>query len=267
MRDRLIHQAVFRVLYHIFDRGFISDSYSCRFNKGTHAGVNELEDFARQISKNYYYNIYALKGDIRKFFASINKQILLGLIKKEISDLDALWLIKVIINSFQPEIGLGLPLGNVTSQLFANIYLNELDQFIKRRLEIKYYLRYCDDFVILSRRKDSLLNLIETIEEFLKLKLKLALHPDKISISKLNQGIDFLGYLALPHYRLVRTKTKKRIFRKFNRRCQDFQDGNISRQSLEQSRQSYLGILKHAKAYNLSQKLMKFNFDKKDSLD
>ena len=130
----------------------------------------------------------------------------------------------------------GLPLGNLTSQLFANIYLNELDQSIKHRLKIRYYLRYCDDFVIPSGDRDYLLNLIEPIELFLKNNLKLSLHQNKIAICKLRQGIDFLGYVTLPRYRVLCTKTKKRMLAKINRK-------NLP---------SYLGLLKYCKSRKLA---------------
>ena len=120
-------------------------------------------------------------------------------------------------------------MGNVTSQLFANIYLNELDRFIKHTLRIKYYLRYCDDFVILSRDKNNLLPIVESIAGFLHQNLKLQLHPKKIIIRKYLQVIDFLGYVSRPYYRILRTKTKRRLFRKLN----------------ERNLQSYLGVLKH----------------------
>ncbi len=156
IRDRLLHHAVFRILYPIFDRNFIYDSYSCRVGKGTHRAVNRLERFIAKLSHNNNRLVYALKCDIRKFFDSINQDILTKLIDKKIEDKDTRWLIGQILGSFSKTPGRGLPLGNVTSQLFANIYLNELDQFVKHNLKVKYYLRYCDDFIILQddKKKD-----------------------------------------------------------------------------------------------------------------
>lgn len=150
VRDRVLFQAVFRLLYHIFDRHFIFDSYSCRFGKGTHAGVWRLEQFVRRASANYSRPVFALKCDVQKFFYSIDHDILFDLLRRKVGDPNTLWLIDKIIDSFEIEPGKGLPLGNVTSQLFANIYLNELDQWVKHVLRRKYYLRYCDDFVILG---------------------------------------------------------------------------------------------------------------------
>jgi len=251
VRDRVLHHAVFRILYPIFDKRFIFDSYSCRIEKGSHKAINRLEKFCRKLSKNNSQNIFVLKCDVRNFFNSIDQEILLNLIKSKIGDEDAVWLIDKIIKSFLN----GLPLGNVTSQLFANIYLNELDQFIKHKLKIKYYLRYCDDFIILEESKECLIGLIPLIDNFLKEKLKLTLHSDKIIIRKYHQGIDFLGYVSLPHYRLLRTRTKKRIFRKIKIKYQDLERGLICEEFFNQSLQSYFGIFKHCKGYKIKKRI------------
>ncbi len=255
VRDRVLHHAIFRILYPIFDKGFIFDSYFCRLGKGTHRAVDRLEKFTRKLSRNNRKNIFALECDIRKFFDSIDQDILLGIIKSKIKDTDALWLVDRIVKSFGKEKGRGLPLGNATSQLFANIYLNELDQFIKHKLRVKYYLRYCDDFVILGESWERLGELVVSIVRFLKENLKLSLHSDKIIIRKYHQGIDFLGYVSLPHYRALRTKTKRRMLKKITGRYQKLQQGLISKKSLNQSLQSYLGVLKHCRGYKIKQKI------------
>ena len=126
----------------------------------------------------------------------------------------------------------GCPIGNLTSQLFANIYLNELDQFVKHDLKIRDYIRYTDDFVIAHENPDYLLHLKENIEKFLREHLYMELHPDKVSIRKHNQGIDFLGYVVLPHAQVIRTKTKRRIMRKIRERARDFKDEKISKENL-----------------------------------
>ena len=256
VRDRVLHHAVFRILYPIFDKNFIFDSYSCRLAKGTHRAVSRLESFARKLSWNNHKNILALKCDIRKFFDSVDQDILLKLISKKVSDDQALWLIETIVRSFKTEENKGLPLGNVTSQLFANIYLNELDQFVKHRLRIKYYLRYCDDFIIFNKNKDCLFKLTETISNFLESNLKLALHSDKIIIRKYHQGVDFLGYVVLPSYRVLRTKTKRRILKKIKNRHQELRNNLISEQSFHQSLQSYFGVLKHCRGYNIRRQIL-----------
>jgi len=255
VRDRVLHHAIFRILYYIFDPIFIYDSYSCRSGKGTHRAVNRLQEFARKVSKNNTKNPYILKCDIKKFFDSIDHDILISLIQKRIRNNETIWLIEEIIKSFSISPNKGLPLGNITSQLFANIYLNELDQFIKHELKVKYYIRYCDDFVILNNDQEYLKSLILIINKFIGEKLKLSLHSDKIKIRKYRQGIDFLGYISFPYHRILRTKTKRRMFRKIEQSIKELEQGEISEQSFSQSIQSYFGILKHCNSYKLQQKL------------
>jgi retron-type reverse transcriptase len=256
VRDRVLHQALFRIIYPVFDRYFIHDSYSCRFNKGTHAAVNRFHDFSRKCSTNWRENVFILKCDIKKFFDSVDHHILFDLLYARINDADVLRLIKQIINSFEKEDNKALPLGNVTSQLFANIYLNELDQFVKRELKEKYYIRYCDDFVILSQDKDYLLRILTPIRKFLQNCLNLQLHEDKISIGKYNQGIDFLGYVSFPHFRVLRTKTKRRMMRKIKKEKEALNAGVIDAQSFESSLQSYFGILSHCNGYKIKESII-----------
>jgi len=269
VRDRVLHHAVFRILYPIFDKSFIFDSYSCRIEKGTHRAVAKLEVFCRKLSRNNTKNIFALKCDIRKYFDSVDQNILCKLIRKKVSDEDTLWLIGEIIGSFKNKDSnesfldprfrgndkRGLPLGNVTSQLFANIYLNELDQFVKHELKEKYYLRYCDDFLILNEDKEYLEKLVFPIGNFLKKKLGLDLHPNKITIRKFRQGVDFLGYVVLLHYVALRTKTKKRMLRKIRKKKFLLREDLIGEEKFNQSLQSYLGILKHCQGYEIRRKI------------
>lgn len=154
-------------------------------------------------------------------------------------------MLKEIVDSFPS----GIPLGNLTSQVFANIYLNELDQFVKHRLNIKYYLRYADDFIFLSCSSD-LNQWIKSIEQFLWNNLKIELHPKKIILRKLDWGIDFLGYIVLPHYILPRTNTKRRIFKKLSEK--------INKPHFNQSFQSYLGYLKHANSFEVITELKNY---------
>lgn len=251
IKDRVLHHAVFRVLYPIFDKIFIADSYSCRLGKGTHRAIDRLEKFARQVSQNKTKTIFILKCDVKRFFDSIDQNILMGLLKKKIQDQDVLRLLGGLIKSFEASEGRGLPLGNITSQLFANIYLNGLDQFVKHKLRVRHYIRYCDDFVVLSQSQSQLENIIAVIGDFLQNRLDLSLHPNKIEIKKWHQGVDFLGYISFPHHRLLRTKTKKRMLKKIQNRFQQFQYGEIYRESFEQSLQSYIGILKHCASYKI----------------
>lgn len=239
VRDRVVHQAIFRILYPLFDKTFIHDSYSCRVGKGTHRGVRQLKRYLAKATANYRRPAYALKCDIKKFFDSIDHGILLSLVRTQVNDKDVLWLLDKIVASF-PH---GLPLGNVTSQLFANVYLNELDQWAKRELKAKYYLRYCDDFLLLHRDRAYLESLVPQIAGFLADRLKLELHPKKVSIQKVSQGVDFLGYVVLPHAVVLRTRTKRRMLRR------------LAVDKSDSVKQSYLGLLSHANTFKLRKRV------------
>ncbi len=257
VKDRVLHQAIFRILYPIFDKHFIFDSYSSRVGKGTHKGSKRLFIFLRKASKNWKQPVFALKCDIRKFFDSIDHNILFKLIKKKISDADTLWLIGKVLKSFEKTKNAGLPLGNVTSQLFSNIYLNELDQFIKHKLKVKYYLRYADDFILISENKNLLRFYQKEIESFLRQNLKIELHPNKVFIRKLKQGIDFVGYVILPNAIVLRTKTKKRIFKKLKKAQKEFFAGKINKDEFQQIKASYMGMLKHCKSNEIKREIRK----------
>ena len=194
--------------------------------------------------------------DIRKFFDSVDQNILKQLINRKIKDENAHWLINQIIGSFSKTPYVGLPLGNVSSQLFANIYLNELDQFVKHSLKVKYYLRYCDDFTILGDDLEKISMLVDRIGSFLMKKLKLSLHEDKIIIKKHRQGIDFLGYVVLPNHRVIRTKTRKRIINKIINRREELGDDLISQESFKQSLNSFLGMIDHCNGYELEKEII-----------
>lgn len=239
VRDRLVHQLVFSAIEPLFELSFIYDSFSCRKGKGTHAGVRRLRQFLRQASRNDTRTVYALKCDIRQFFASVDHRKLLNLLSIRISDHEALSLLKEIVNSFSATPGKGIPLGNLTSQLFANVYMHELDWFVKHQLHEKYYLRYCDDFIVVSQNQEHLLALVNPIQTFLENELNLELHPNKVTIRSWIQGVDFLGYVLKPHCTLLRTKTKERVLKKVN----------ISNSA------SYLGLCSHADTYELQQQI------------
>jgi len=278
VRDRIVHHAIYRILYPIFDKTFIYDSYSCRNGKGTHKAVDRLQTFIRRGVQLNAPTI--IKCDIKKFFASIDHEILFNLIKRKIKDEDALWLVKEIINSFAteqnererestkvqprgfPEVEplldcletKGIPLGNLTSQLFANIYLNELDQFVKHRLRVRNYVRYCDDMVAIVGDAH-VRPLRNAINNFLNQNFKLQLHPEKTVIHKPNQGMDFLGYVVFPHHKILRTKTKKRMFKKIEQKRIALDQSEISLKSFRQTIMSYMGICSHAKALKIGKEL------------
>lgn len=247
IRDRLLHRAVYRKLYHFFDSTFIADSYSCRLSKGTHKAIDQFSDYFLKVSRNNTRNCWVLKGDIRKFFASIDHRVLLGILKEYIPDEDILWLLEKIINSFDSgQGGKGLPLGNLTSQLFANIYLNKFDQFIKHQLKARYYIRYADDFVILSEDKEWLRKQVCPVQNFLSDKLKLELHPDKLFLKTVSSGVDFLGWVHFPDHRVLRSATRWRMFRKLEK---SFKLDSVN---------SYLGLLSHGNAEKLKNKVIAY---------
>ena len=241
VRDRLLHHAIYRVLYPYFDRKFIHDSYSCRIEKGTHKAINRFRDFARIVSKNNMCTCWVLKCDIKKFFANIDHAVLKNILARQISDPDILWLFGQVIDSFSTEgkKSVGLPLGNLTSQLLVNIYMNEFDQFMKRKLKAKHYIRYADDFAILSDSKKYLENLLPRISSFLETKLKLSLHPDKVFIKTLASGVDFLGWVHFPKHRVLRNATKRRMFKR------------VDENSKPETLSSYKGMLGHGNAHKL----------------
>ncbi|MEK7587234.1 MAG: reverse transcriptase/maturase family protein [Patescibacteria group bacterium] len=239
--DRLIHHAIYRILYPYFDKKFIFDSYSCRKNKGTHRAINRFRAFGRKVSRNNARTAWMLKGDIRQFFASIDHTLLLHILERHIDDAETVGLLHNVIDSFyaRENSRVGLPLGNLTSQLLINIYMNEFDQFLKRTLKVHYYIRYADDFVILHESKQCLTSLLPKISEFLETTLNLSLHPDKVFIKTLASGVDFLGWVHFPHHRVLRTTTKRRMFHKLRQ--------NHSHASLA----SYRGMLSHGNTHKL----------------
>ena len=260
VRDRVLHHAIMRTLYPIYEKTFINNSFSCRIGKGTHKGVQALRSMLYKASKNNTRNVYILKCDIEKFFDSVNHEILLSILQLKIKDKDLLNLLKEVVDSFTSNRSnlfdrCGVPIGNLTSQLFANVYMNVFDQFMKNDLKVKHYARYTDDFVIVSEDEDYLVNLIPKINYFLEEKLKLRIHPNKISINRFNRGIDYLGYVLFPHFTLIRKRTKKRVLRKINEKILLYKNSEISKEQLESTLMSYLGILSHADAHRFSEKL------------
>jgi len=243
VEDRVVHRAIYRKLYLYFDSRLIFDAYSCREYKGTHRALNRFRDFGRKVSKNHTKTCWVLKCDIRKFFASVDQTILLNILRKHITDTDILWLLERIITSFHStKQGTGLPLGNLTSQLLVNIYMNEFDQWMKHQMKVKYYIRYADDFVILSQDKDYLLELTPKIADFLEENLKLQLHPNKVFIKTFSSGVDFLGWVHFEDHRVLRTATKKKMFRNLKEK---------EREKREDSVASYLGMLEWGNGYKL----------------
>ncbi len=254
VRDRIVHRALVRIINPVFDPSFIYDSYACRIDKGTLNAVRRLENFWRKESKNYTQKIYFFKADIRKYFDSIDHEILIAIIKKRVSCPRTMWLIKRILarqetncKGIKVEQGKGLPIGNLTSQLFANLYMNELDKFIKHRLRVKFYIRYVDDFIIVSKDRAYLASLIEPIEGFLRQQLKLDLHPVKRKIFSSRSGFDFLGYFIKPYYKIIRFGNIKRFLRRINR----YKKTGKWEEKKEQSLAAWRGYAGQGNSFNL----------------
>jgi len=204
-RDRVVHHAVHDIIEPRIDHVFIYDSYACRRMKGMHRAVDRAQAFLRA-------NEFCLHGDIRKYFPSIDHGILKGLLRRRIADKGVLWLLDGIIDSAL-SLGGGLPIGNLTSQFFANLYLNELDYFVKQRLKMRYYIRYMDDFLVFSGVRPVLLRVKEVLREFLHVNLRLRLHEEKTQVYKTAKGIKFLGLRLYSNFRRLSTHNV-RLFRK-----------------------------------------------------
>jgi len=196
-----------------------------------------------------------LKCDISKYFDNVDHELLLAMLRRKIQDKDIMWLLREIIAS-NPK---GIPIGNLTSQLFANVYLNELDHFVKRELREKYYLRYMDDFLILGLDKKHLHEDKELIKTFLRDRLKLTMHPKKADISPVDKGVDFLGYVLRDGERYLRKSTVKRFMKKKRRYEAMAKRGKLTEESLRNTIASWCGYAKFANSYQL---MKKFGLDK-----
>ncbi len=265
-RDRIVHHTIVNILQPIYNKIFIYDSFASRKFKGTHEAVKRFEYFLGKVSSNgqkikkgFNNNSikgFVLKADIKHYFATMNHEVLINILSKNIKDEDFIWLIKVVLNNFDTKIeGRGVPLGNYTSQFFANIYLNSLDYFVKHRLNVKYYIRYVDDFVILDKDKKVLEEHFIKIEKYLK-NLRLELHPDKSGIHPLKDGITFLGYRIFYHYRLLRKRNQRQFFGKLKENIRLYGEGLISKEKLDSFIQGWFGYSKFANTHKLRKRIL-----------
>ena len=265
-KDRVVHHAIINLLEPIFDKIFIYDSFASRDKKGTHKAVMRFKSFVRKVSNNgslinnpFNNNSvrgYVLKADIKKYFDSMSHEVLINIIRKKIKDEDLIWLIRVILDNFEtPKKGRGLPLGNFTSQFFANIYLNELDYFIKHELKANYYIRYVDDFVILHKNKRVLEYYLISIKNYLPC-LKIELHPDKTEIHPLRNGITFLGYRIFYHHTLLRKRNIRHFMRKLEENIELYKSGILSREKLDNRLNGWFGYAKWADTFNFRQQIL-----------
>ena len=238
VRDRLVHHALVRAIEPLFERQFIFDSWACRRGKGTHAAVARFQKVAWRRSRNNTRPVWILKLDIRKCFAAIDHLILKTILSKTIVDPKILRLIAEIVGSFNTVgvSGAGLPLGNLSSQLFANVYLNEFDHFVKGELQLPNYLRYCDDLIYWDRNRAVLVGALPLIRVFLVDQLKLELHPKKFLLRRYHSGVDILGFICFPHFRLLRPATARRVLRRYD----------------SKNAASYNGLLMHCRSFRLA---------------
>jgi len=238
--DRIVQHAIMNVIEPIWEGLFIYDSYACRIGKGIHVGSRKAMEFIRK-------NNYCMQCDIAKFYPSIDHEILFNIIKKKIKCKDTLDLLYDIIVSIPGD--RNVPIGNYTSQWFGNLYMNELDQYLKKDCGAKCYIRYCDDFIVFSNYKEELNSLAGKIEEFLDSKLKLSLK--KCSIFPVTQGLDFLGYRHFKDYILLRKSTSKRVVKRLRKLPNELYRGNITKDQLRSSLASTQGWLRWANTHNL----------------
>ena len=244
-RDRVVQHVLCNVIEPIFDYGLIYDTYACRKDKGSHRAVSRFTAYCRK-------NKYALKCDIKSYFASIDHDLLFEMIMKKIKDPDTLWLVKLIIDSTP---SLGIPIGNLASQIFANLYLNGLDHYLKETVRCKYYIRYMDDLIVFDNDKNRLNNIKKAIRERLK-NLKLELHPHKSQIYLTANGVGFLGYKIYPAHRLIISLNVKRLRKRMRKYFEQLKSKLISKQKIVCSIQSWLGYAIHADSFNLRRKIL-----------
>ncbi len=236
-----------------FEKSFIFDSYANRIGKGSLKAILRFDFFSRKVSHNFTREAYILKADIRHYFETVNHKILLNILIKRISEPKIIWLIKKILNNYSKY--KGMPLGNLTSQFFANVYLNELDQFIKHQLKAKYYLRYVDDFVILHESFSTLENWKERISSFLAESLSLKLHPDKSNIIQMSRGIDFLGFKIFRHHKLMRKRNQRKFQKKLREDVSLFENKQIDYDQFYNFMEGWIAYAKFADTYKLRKKI------------
>lgn len=251
-RDRVVHHALVGVLEPVFERRFIYDSYATRKNKGTHKAILRAQSFIR---KNFFF----LKTDIAKYFDSIDHNILLALISRKIKDKDILALTETILRNSDESRGMrratGLPIGNLTSQFFANVYLDPLDHFIKDERGVKYYIRYMDDMALFSEDKGFLKEILAMMRDFLKEKLKLELKQSATFINTRIHGIPFLGFRIFPKLKRIKSENLRRFRQRLRQRQWEMESGRIAESAYGMSLQSLVAHLKFGDTMQLRKEM------------
>ena len=255
-KDRIVHQwYVEEFIKPYIVPKFVHTTFACLTGKGTHKATEEVQKQMR-IYKRNFGDFWILKCDIKKFFYSINPCILFNIMKRYIEDPKLLYLTQILIfNGPINKQQLGIPIGNYTSQFFANIYLNELDQYIKRELKLKYYTRYMDDFVLILKTKSDCIYMKKKIEEFLAQKLKLELN-DKSRYYPYKMGVNFCGYRIFTTHRLLRTASKKKVKKNVKKWNQQYANHTLDLDYTMQSINSWLGHSSHCNSFQLQQKIL-----------
>lgn len=266
-RDRVVHHALCRVIEPIWEARFIHTSYACRIGKGTHRALDQAHAWVKRYR-------YVFHGDIVKYFPAIDHQIVRHLLAKHIADRQTMWLIDQIINSgvgvqaaetpqtlFPGDDLLalmrlrGLPIGNLSSQFWANVYLHELDMFAKHQLRCPAYLRYMDDFLLFSDDKQELNRWREAIRDFLAARLRLQLHPRKSVVFPVHTGLDFCGFRLFPTHRRLRKSSVRRFVKRFRRQRAAFQAGDLPFAEMNQSVQCWIAHASHGDTWRLRQRI------------
>lgn len=255
-KDKVVQIAVNNILKEIYFKCFIYDSYGSIDNKGTHKCVERISSFMRKAKWEYGVEAYIVKLDIKKFFYSIDREILKSLYRKKILCKNTLWLLDLIVDTANEIDDKGLPLGNALSQLSSNIYLNEVDQYIKHVLKVKYYVRYMDDMILIVESKDKAREIKKAIEIFLNQKLDLELNKDKSKIFPIAQGVNAIGFKIYATHRLLRNNSKRKIKRKVKAIPNLVFNKHKPKEKIEQIMNSWLGHAKFACSNNLIKKLI-----------
>ncbi len=297
-RDRIVHHLIYNYINPLFERLFISDSYSCRTGKGTSYGIKRLDYFIRSCSQNYTRDSYILKLDIKGYFMAIDHlllyqkiEVVLNRFRKEVN-FDVELVLRLIRQSifcdptenclikgrkenwnglprskslFCADKNKGLPIGNLTSQLFGNVYLNDFDHFVKYKLGCRYFGRYVDDIVIVHHNKEYLKSLIPVLAEYLKKEFFLELHPKKIYFQHFSKGVSFLGAVLKPHRIYIGNQTKWSFYKKIRHRNDFIEEnqGEFNGENLKEflsCTNSYLGNMKQFNTYKLRKKMLTQNF-------
>lgn len=281
-RDRVVHHFLYNRLSPFFEKKFIYDSYSCRKGKGTLFGIRRLQYHIRSCSMNMKQDCYVLKLDLKGYFMNVDRGRLFSMIDSSLP-IDfpqrdfVLWLTKGIVMNepiincrmkgsysdwnglpdekslFFADDGKGMPIGNLTSQLFSNIYLNGFDHWMKREMKCRHYGRYVDDFYVIHNSKEYLLGLIPQISSFLKKELGVTLHPQKIHLQDCRKGVRFLGTIITPYSIFPARRVVSNMRKSFDL----IESDRLSPFAVRAKINSYLGLMTHLSAFRLTQRMLR----------